>query len=420
MWQRALAVLVTIASATGCAVTSSRGATGDDGDPEPASAAAAEPGEAERGAAAAPAGAVGRCALPDGMEPSSFGPAMPRVFAPDGVAVRSARAALDIDSTGAVRVRFDVELANTGAATAEARVGYAFRLQGGEADTRALGGVRFDGGYAVERCAEASPPQMHAVFRDEALWAVVPVPAGGAATVQGEAAFALQRASAATTLLGYADPAAHNLRNFKWSYVKDAAYAAIADRAKPFHDRVVLLPAESLQVAIATGGEPWLRAVSFEQAVVPVQAIGALQLRFGPGEAPAAIDIELNPDLDLGEELAVFRKLSAARPDDLRAAIRVADLLRFGGDAKERAAALERALAAWDGNAKAQLLTGRSDVRAPLYVALVRSLEAAGKKADARKRAAEGLEVAKTLDATTDMNRLAVPWLERYVAAKAE
>jgi len=413
MWDRVLLVSILAASVQACVAHSARGTSGDDGEPEsepPADVAPAEP---------RPAGAEG-CAFAEGIGPERLGPAMPRVSAPDGVTVRSAEAAVELAADGGVRVRFALDLANAGAARAEARVGYAFRLQGSEAEVKPSDGVAFDGELEVTRCAAASPPKMHAVFRDETIYATVPIEPGEEARVEGEASFGLSRASSASVVLGQEDSAAQNLKNFKWAYVKDDAYAAIADRAKPFYGAIALVAADALKVTITAQGKPWLRGVSYEQNAVPVQAIGAVQLRFGKGEAPSAVAFEYNPELDLGEELAFFRKLAAARPDDLRAQIRVADLLRFGGDPAERAAALEKLLAAWDANAKAQLLTGRNDVRAAAYVALVRSLEASGRSADARKRAAEGKKVAESLDATSDLNRLASRWLKGYLGEKVD
>jgi hypothetical protein len=360
------------------------------------------------------------CAFAEGIEPSRFNPAMPRVSAPAAVTVKKAEATVELAADGAVRVRYDLTLANAGSVRAEALVGYAFRLHGGGDEVRPSEGVAFDGAFEVKRCTAASPPEMHAVFRDETVYAVVPIDAGAEARVAGEAAFVLQRAGAPMTLLGYVDAFAQNLKNFAWAYLKDGAYAPIADRVKPFYGAIDLVAADTLRVTITAKGNAWLRAVSYEQSSVPVTAVGARQLRFGPGEAPSSIEIEFNPDLELREELEAFRKIASARGTDLRAAIHLADLLGFEGDAAERARVLEKILASWDANAEKQLLTGRNDVRAAAYVALVRSLEGAGRSAEARKRAAEGKRIAESLDASADMNRLAARWLGEYLAAKID
>jgi hypothetical protein len=56
--------------------------------------------------------------------------------------------------------------------------------------------------------------------------------------------------------------------------------------------------------------------------------------------------------------------------------------------------------------------------RAP--TGLVRSLEAVGRSTDAQKRAAEGKRIAESLDATSDVNRLAARWLKRYLGEKVD
>lgn len=403
MKERIVLALVVGIAASGCVVHNARGTPDDTAEPE-GRAAEAE-GEA--------------CELAPGIDPVRAAPAMPRVVAPDGVVVKAAEATVELAADGAVKVRWELTLSNGGGARAEALVGYAFRVHGG-GDERPTDGVSFEGSVEAVRCSTMSAPEMHAVYRDETAYVVVPLEAGAEAKLSGAASFRFQRASSPMTILGQKDVFALNLKNFAWSYVKDPVYSEVAARVKPFHGSVELLAADSLRVTITAGGKPWLRAVSFEQNAVPVQKIGAHQLRFGPGEAPSAVEIEFDPELELGDEIAAFRKLAGAREADLRAAIHLADLLLFGGDAGERAKLLEKLLAAWDASAEAQLLTGRNDVRAAAYVALVRSLEAAGRSADARNRAAEGLEIAKSLDEKADVNRLAVSWLKKYLGEKAD
>jgi len=411
---RAAVALAFGIGALGCVAHTAGGSSGEEDEP-----AASKPISPKAPAPAAEAKAAG-CTFAQGIEPTRFTPAMPRVFAPANVAVKRAEASVEIAADGAVRLRFDLALENSGRARAEALVGYAFRLHGGAAEVKPTEGVVFAGEFEVKRCEAASRPELQAVYRDETIYAVVPIEAGAEVKVTGEAAFALRRAGGPATLLGYGDMFAQNLKNFAWSYLKDPAYASIADRVEPFYGAIDLVDADALRVTISTGGNAWLRTVSYEQSAVPVQALGAHQLRFGPGEAPATVELELNPELPLGEELEAFRKLARERKTDLRAAIHLADLLRFEGGAAERARVLEGILAAWDANAEAQLLTGRNDVRAAVYVALVRSLEADGRTAEARARAAEGKRIAEALDASADMNRLAAQWLGKYLDAKAE
>jgi hypothetical protein len=415
---RATFVAIVIAvgvAAAGCFAHAPRGNPVDGADPDapmppPVDASVAEP---------APPPAA--CELDDGIPPGRLGPGMPRVSAPDNVAAKSAEVTVELGADGTVRVLSSLVLANAGHARAEARVGYAFRLHGGQGEVRPADAVVFSGGYEVRRCAAASRPELQAVYRDETAFAVVPIAAGAEARVQSRAEFRLGRAVAPMTLFGQEDVFGQNQKNFSWSYLRDPAYEPIADRAEPFYGAIDLTPADSLRVTITTDGNaPWLRGLSYEQKESPVMLVGARQLRFDRADAPSSIALEYNPTFDLEEELAAFRKLVAARPTDLRAAIRVADLLRFGGDAAERAEVLEKLLAAWGAGAEAQLLTGRNDVRPAMYVALVRALESSGRSTDAKARAREGLAVAAALDPAADANRLAVRWLRRYLGEQAD
>jgi hypothetical protein len=410
----AIVALAVGATALGCSARAPRGNPADGADPS-------LPPQTADAAVDDPAPAPGACAFDDGIPPGRFGPGMPRVSAPDAVSVKGAEVNVELRADGSARVSSALVLANAGRIRAEARVGYAFRLHGGRGEQRPADGVAFKGAADVRRCEAASRPELQAVYRDETAYAVIPIAAGAEARVESSAVFRLDRALAPMTLFGQEDLFGQNLKNFAWSYLRDPVYGAIAERAEPFVGAIDLIPADALRVTIRTAdAAPWLRGLSCEQNESPVMLVGARQLRFGRADAPSRIYVEYNPVFDLGEELAAFRELAAARGTDLRAAIRVADLLRFGGDPEERAAVLERLLAAWDGNAEAQLLTGRNDLRAAAYVALIRSLEAGGRSADARARAEEGLRIAATLDADADVNRLAVRWLERYLAAAAD
>ena len=379
----------------------------------PDDAAAAPPPEAGR--VAPPEGDSG-CAFLEKVAPIAPGPGVPRVFAPAGVTVKDVRADLKLSADGAISLLFYVELANSGGAAAEALVGYAFRTPGGRNAAPLKDRVTFDGGIAARSCGAASAPQLHAVYADEAAYAAVPIAAGGTASVSGRATFRAPRSDSPATLFGYPDAAALNLKRYPWSYLKDATYAASADRVRPFLGAVDLLPADNLRVIVSAENHGnWLRAMSHEQNVVQLRSPGMFGWNFAAGEVPARVTFEFNPDLDGRDEIALFQKLVDARPTDLRAMIHLSDAMRFGGDRRERAALLEKLLAAWDGNAEAQLLCGASDVRAAAHVALVGSLHAAGDEAAAKAKARDAIAAIGALDAAAEINRAALAWLKKYL-----
>jgi len=365
------------------------------------------------------AGATSRdetCAFLDHVKPSQAGPGTPRVFAPSSVEVKLVRADVKLAADGGMIVEFDIGLANSGGADAEAEVGYAFRNQGGAPERAFAESVRFADGIERRSCGVSSPPAMHAVYADEAVYAVVPIAAGAEAQVSGEAHFRARRSSWPMTLFGFEDAAAPNLKNFAWSYLRDPAYEAAAKSVRPYTSSFDLASGEEVRVVISAENRGnWIRAMSHEQNGAMLRSPGMFGWSFLDNDAPPRIWFEFNPELETRDEIALFQHLADTRKDDLRAMIHLADLLRFGGDKSERAASIEKILAVWDANAKAQLLTGGNDLRDAAIVALVESLDLAGRKPEAVAKAREGIAA---IEATSERARAAVAWLTRYLEGK--
>lgn len=373
--------------------------------PEPAPAAAGDV------ATATPA----PCPFLEAVEPRPMAPGLPRLAPAAGISVGDVRATIRVAAEGQALVGFDIDLSNAGAVPVEAMLGYAFRTGGGRGVTPLGERVTFGEGVDVRSCAAGSGPREHGVYEDEAAYAVVAVGAGQTVRVRGEASFALRRSEAPSTLFGFPDAHALNLKRFPWSYLGDPAYAAMAGSVRPYAGSLDLIPSAALRVIIS--GEArvnWMRAMSHEQNGAVLRSPGTFGWNFLEGDAPERVSFEYDPDLPVRDEVALFRELAGRRKTDLRALIRLADLQRFGGDQAERVATLEALLGAWEANAEEQLLTGGNDVRGAAWVALVRTLHLLDRKPEAKARAREGLAVVEKADPAAEVNRAAAKWLAKY------
>jgi len=356
------------------------------------------------------------CAIPEGLLFTGEGLTLPAVVAGDEIEAEQARATVELARTGDVLVRFEIEIANRSAAAATALAGFAYRASDtGAPRPEPMAGVLLESpGAAARSCRAPGPAEMKQPFVDVAHWIEIDVPAGGRTTVSGMYKAAVTRADKPATLFGYRDRFADNWRNWDWPYTKAPEYQPVAERLRPFHGEIALIPAASTRVTLqCREREDWLRTMSHEQNVQKLRTPGAYEWTFADGDRPSRLGFEFLPDLPVEEEIEVFERLVAARKNDLRARIRLADLLRFGGDAARRAEVLAGLLQAWPANAKAQLLEGRNDVRAGACVGRVVSLRAAGKNAAAKKAAAEGVKLLAGFETTGEgeRNGLALSWL---------
>jgi hypothetical protein len=224
----------------------------------------------------------------------------------------------------------------------------------------------------------------------------------------------VDQAEKPATLFGYPDRFADNWKNWDWPYTKAPEYAPVAERLRPFHGEIALHPAAATKVTLrCRDGVDWLRTMSHEQNAQKLRSPGMYEWNFDAANRPSRLGFEFLPDLPIAEEIAAFEALVKARKDDLRARIRLSDLLRFGGDAARRAEVLAGLLDAWPKNAKKQLLEGRNDVRAGALVGRVIALGAAGKNAEATKAAAQGVKLLAGFETKGEgeMNGLALSWL---------
>jgi hypothetical protein len=395
MWNR-IAPLIAFVAAAGCVPSAA----------QPAPAAEPTPPPPKEPA----------CAFLERVPPIDPGPGVPRVAAPAAVIVTEVRADLKLSADGKIALKFDVDLSNPDGAAAEALVGYAFRTPGDRIAAPLADRVAFGDGLETRSCGAKSAPALHAVYTDEAAYAVVSIPGGGEAHASGEVSFEARRFDSPMTLFGYEDAAALNLKRFPWSYLQDAAYRASADSARPYFSAIDLVPAQKVRVIVSAQDHGnWIRAMSHEQNGAVLRSPGTFGWSFMEADAPAKVAFEFNPALGIADEIRLFEALAAARPKDLRAMIRLTDLQRFGGDKRERADVLEKLLAAYEANAQEQLLAGGNDVRAAAYVALVKSLDLAGDRPAAKAKAREGIAAMEKLDAPAKTNRAALAWLKKYV-----
>jgi len=401
-------------------VTPQATAAPDPGAPPTAEVAA---GQARAGAAAESSDlesrrADGTCRPPEGLSPTDPSLAFPQIIPAEGVETIAAAADVSLGPDGFVLFRFDLELANRTGEERLATVGYLWRERLVGADPPSIE-VKFEGADAVD-CVASSPSNLQQPYRDRASHVEIAVPGGARVHVRGAYKLEIPRSEKPQTLFGYADHFSNNWKNWDWPYIHAEQYGRIESKMLPYACQIRTVQAARAQVTLAgSTGANWLRAMSHEQNVEKLRQAGTYRWSFSAEDLPVALGLEYLPGLDAAEEIAAFEEIAAARPGDLRARIRLADLHRFAGDTARRVKVLEELLSVWESGAKEQMLTGRNDVRGPVYVALVTSLLALDKRERAAKRAAEGAKAVAGLDGQLEMNRLAAAWLAKAAAGSA-
>jgi hypothetical protein len=387
---RAPAAAVVIAALSACA-----------GGPGPASAAVAS-----------------ACAIPEGLDRMGEAPGLPQIVAGPGVERIRTSVRVELAANGRIDLRTEQVLTNRDRAAARIVAGHAWRIRVADAPSSPLEDIRFvaDGSPArAVECRERGSLQAVEPYVDEAHFLDADVPAGATLTIRARCSTFALAVDKPTTLAGFRDRFLDNVRNWAWSYVHAPRYAPLAARIAPLYAALALRAAGRTEIELrAATSEIWWRGLSHEQNAQGPGAAAVQRLAFEDSDRPAVIELEYLPGMPVGEETVLFEALSGERPTDLRAAVRLADLLRFGGEHAQRVAVLRRLLATWDANAGEQLLLGRNDVRGPLTVGLVRSLEAMGLVDEAHAAAAGGVRSLRGLDGAslTEANALALRWLE--------
>jgi hypothetical protein len=356
------------------------------------------------------------CTIPEGLTVAADALALPVLAGPEGLSVERAGAMVELARTGDVLVRFELTVANGSKAAGTALVGLSWRTPSvGAAQQEPFAGLLLEAaGTKARTCRVESPKEMHQPWVDAGTWIELAVPAGGSAAITGMYKARATQAEKPATLFGYPDRFAENWKNWDWPYTKAPEYAPVAERLKPFHGELALRPAAATKVTLrCRDGVDWLRTMSHEQNAQKLRSPGMYEWNFDAAALPTRLGFEILPDLPIQEEIAAFEALVKARKDDLRARIRLSDLLRFGGDAARRAEVLADLLKVWPGAAKKQLLEGRNDVRAGALVGRVIALRDAGKNAEAEQAAAEGVKLLSGFETKGEgeRNGLALSWL---------
>ncbi len=313
-----------------------------------------------------------------------------------GIEVAVQQIGLTLDADGGLSVTASLRLRNPGDSPAEAVIGYGWRVpEVADPPTFPANNIELelDSENAISRkCIVSGPRGVVQPYVEMGHWAEVHLSAGQEVEVTSAYTARARQARWPVTLFGQADRFALNWKNHEWPYTKSEEYASIADRLKPFHGSLVLGPAHETHILIRNErGDEWLRSLSHEQHLQKERTRGTYSWKFDERTLPNRVGFEYVSGLPIAEEIDVFSAIVKARPWDLRAHIRLADLHYFGGDTETRAGAIRHLLEVWDGNAKKQLLTGRNDLRPAAYVALVSALESLGKAGEAKQAARQGI-----------------------------
>jgi hypothetical protein len=350
---------------------------------------------------------------------------VPRFASASGINSSAQNMALTLRANGRIEVFVEVELQNpSNTDVAEVVIGYSWRIpRYRDASNLPLFKLETENNNDLRECAVSGPANIQEPFSDVARWLEVSVGPGETATVGFGYEVQSRELAGPGTLFGYPDRFALNLKNMPWSYLSDSTKKKTIGEIKPFFSSFDLHSAETTRIVVRTaGGEDWFRALSHEQNVTKERTPGTYTWNFAGGSRPPSVSLSYLPGLSIAREIALFEELVRTHSKDLRTHIRLSDLYRFGGSAKQRARVLKHVEKKWESVAKQQLLAGRNDLRAAAYVGLVRSLKDSGESKDSLKMAERALKTIRTISkrespGAESINSLCRTWLEGVVSS---
>ncbi len=355
------------------------------------------------------------CEIPSWLSPAqSMG--VPQLENGTGIVVEKQHVTLRVSDGGQVTAEVHTTLLNPGDKTAKAGIGYAARIPVGLKAPLTELVIETNTKLGPKVCQEKSPSNYKRPFTDRATFVQVSLSPGDRIEVSASFVSGTDQSSHPATLLGYRDAFARNLKNFEWSYLKNPTYQEQAEGFDYRRGVFKLGDAKSLHIDLEVVSEAGaLRGISAEQNLASHTA-QTLALVFDDGRIPHQFEFEIIEPEGFNKELGLFEMLVEKKKPDLRAHMHLADLYMVSKNHKARVMTLEKLLLVYEENAKEQLLTKRNDMRAAIYVGLVRSLEAIGEKDKAIRMAQKGINQIMRLeqsnmDQNPEFNNHAMHWL---------